>query len=454
MAKLLRIGGLVAIGSVMACSSAEPPSLSGLESFQVTITDPAPGNLGTPNAPVTFRDVVLDLRAIDSQGATFVRDLDADVFLSFAGNKIGEFTPCGDSEDAKALTTVHLARGVAQQVHLQLPKAYGASTLWIQETPTPTSGQAAGASPTIYFPNPTIPELQMPLDLTATTATWCTPFNGKHVTVDHATDGGKLVVTSVFPDAFVIADTGANYDDATGNGGFNHLYVFPYNKPPIEIVPGRLLTQSDVAHPALSGNVMKFVGFTELDFPLQNAVDTIDPSLMPPVYALGANDRLDGLKLLKLSSATVSVTGQLCMIAPNDTEWTKYNQIVVNMNGQCDPTQAFTVTLPGKTLGDFDPTKLRQGIGAQRLTATGMLRNNSGQSAQNPTTGCTVDADCAMFATQSCVSGTCRKGPYNFWSVMPRGASDIVLCGGAGQACCPTGNGCDANLGCSGSVCN
>jgi hypothetical protein len=449
----VRFSTVAALAALCGCGN-QPASLSGLESFQVTLTSPTPDMLGTPAAPVTITDLTFDVRALDTQGQVYVQDLDADVFISFAGNKIGQLTNCGDNEDAIPLTTIHLTGGVAMGNQLKLIKTYGAATLWLQEHPTATSGQAVGASPTMYFPNPTIPEVQFPLDMTATTATWCTPFNNKHVVFDHATGNGKLVVTSVFIDSFVVGDTGANFNTMDGSGGFNHMYIYSFGKPPIEIVPGRILTQSDPLHPALSGNLSKFYGFSELNFPLQNTVDTVDPSLMPPVYQLQRIDNNNSLKMIRLEAATVALTGSLCTIDPTSSYWIKYNQINYDI-GDGDCTFGFAVELAGKTMGDFDPLKLKAGIGAQRVTTIGMLRNNSGQSPNTPPQVCSVDADCTNATYPVCLVGECRKtGVFGFWTVVPRDPTDITLCGFAGQACCPVianapRGACDPNLTCS-----
>src|SRR5262249_55116685 len=145
---------------------------------------------------------------------------------------------------------------------------------------------ATGASPIIYFRNPLIAEVQTPADVTAINATFCSPFSGKFLTFDQASPGGQLVVTSVFSNAFSVTDTGLpGYH-------YNSIYLFAFGKPPDDIVPGRVIKK-------FSGNFSKFVGFTELNFPLFTADDQAPLATVPdPVvlaYAdLGNTDKLLG----------------------------------------------------------------------------------------------------------------------------------------------------------------
>ncbi|MSP61847.1 MAG: hypothetical protein EXR72_16235 [Myxococcales bacterium] len=415
--------------ALFACDQKIAPTVTGLQSLSVTMKSPAPDALGGPGMPVAPTEVVFDVRAIDAQGKTFAKDIDVDVYLSYAGNKIGQPTSCGNGQDRTPLATLRLTGGVAEDQHLLLPRAYGVTSLWLEEAPLEplrnppqltTDSHAIGTSPLIYFANPTIPDVQTPLDLAAPTATYCSPFNKRHVILDHATGDGKLVVTSVFINSYVVADTGANYDPKTGKGGFNHLYIFSFGRPPRYIEPGRELN-------SVSGNISKFVGFTELNFPLQEHIETTpNPTLLPPVIELTKADRQQNLRLLRLVGATVKVTATMCPIDPEVDDWRKYNQIGMNFgDGVCSTLSTFAVALPGKTFGDFDPLAMQ----GRKITVVGMLHNSSGQNeATNPPTACVKGSDCAaMDLAPNCVERTCRRGPFNFWSIAPREPSDLTV---------------------------
>ena len=138
---------------------------------------------------------------------------------------------------------------------------------------TSRSSHATGASPTIYFRNAFIAEVQTPPDLTAANATFCSPFNGKFLIFDHATGTGQLVVTSVFGNAFAVTDTGVPPGAVQ-----QHL--------PVRVRQAAAATSSRGACiTSFSGNYSKFVGFTELNFPLFDAADRRVPlaPVPPPV---------------------------------------------------------------------------------------------------------------------------------------------------------------------------
>ena len=126
---LLFASSLIAAG----CAQSAPATVTGLSSIAVTMVSPGPDMLGNPAAPISTQDFVVDLNAIDANNQPFAEDIDVDVFISYAGNKIGTFTPCGNDEDVVPLQTIRLAGGqaLAQTIHVE--KAYGISNIWVQE---------------------------------------------------------------------------------------------------------------------------------------------------------------------------------------------------------------------------------------------------------------------------------------------------------------------------------
>ena len=81
-------------------------------------------------------------------------------------------------------------------------------------------------------------------------------------------------MTSVFSDAFAVTDTGAH-------ASFNSIYLYAFGQPP------DVHRRRRASSPRSRGNVSKFVGFTELNFPLFNAADDTAPlaTLPAPVLA-------------------------------------------------------------------------------------------------------------------------------------------------------------------------
>jgi hypothetical protein len=236
--------------------------------------------------------------------------------------------------------------------------------------------------------------------------------------------GGQLVVSSVFGNAFSVTDTSFGAYDQ-----FNSIYVFSFGKPPSYIVPGKVLH-------SFSGNVSKFIGFTELNFPLFDAADAGDPlAPLPPPATVTSADTSNLPRLISLTSGVVTVTGQQCDPDPpnpnNDPniegtkeQWRRYNSFLIDGDQTCSAFSNFAIQLPSKSLGTYDPI---QSVG-KTVQITGMLKNNSGQNpvldAQGNTIGCDDASPCA---TGKCIDGLCRKNPFNFWTIIPRTAQDVVV---------------------------
>lgn len=403
------------------CADNRPsPTAGQINSIDVQLIDPGPDGLGSPDAPVDVRQATFNVIARDEQGNVVNRDVTANVFISFGGVKTGGDTGCGaDVSGNDPIETLALKGGMLMGHTTQLPAAYGATSIWVEE---PTSG-AIGASPTIYFRNALIPELQTPVDVNATNATFCSPFNGKFVVVDHASPGGQLVVTSVYSGAFGVTDTGAT-------GGFNSIYVYAFGKPPPYIVEGRVLKD-------FSGNYSKFVGFTELNFPLFDADMDAPLAPLPPPIALAYADISNEPKMLSAAASIVSYTGTICNPLPDNPNndpniqktidsWNKFNQFVVDNDTTCDAFTNLAVELEAKVVGTFDPL---QHVG-QKATFVGMLQNHSGQNPELDKNGnivsCTAQLPCPK-PTDACIMGECYKSAYNFWTILPRRDADVTF---------------------------
>jgi hypothetical protein len=397
------------------------PTAGQVSSLVMTLK--APVDTGTPDTPVMTQTATFDLFAVDEQGMPLAQDLDVQLFLTFGGVKTGALSACGSDDSGTApIETVHLPGGRIADHTVQLPQAFGATIIWVDE---PVS-HATGSSPTIYFRNPFIADVQTPPDINAPNASFCSPFNGKFIIVDHATNpaAGALVVSSVFGNAFAVTDTSAG-----GYDKFNSMYLFAFGKPPDYIVPGKVLN-------SFSGNVSKFVGFTELNFPLYNASDDSTPlAALPPPAVVTQADLTNLPKLIALDAGVVQLTGKQCDPNPpnpqNDPnvqstidQWNKYDEYVLDGDTTCSSLTNFGVQLPSKLLGSYDPL---MNIG-KTMTITGMLRNNSGQNpeldANNMNIACSTANPCAKG---TCVSGICMKGPYNFWTINPRTPEDVVV---------------------------
>ncbi len=406
---------------LVGCVQQRPsPTAGAINSLDVELIDPPPSGLGSPMAPVDVKQATFNVVARDEQGNVVAKDITAEIFISFGGVKTGANSACGADETGNApIETVTLTSGKLMNHSVTLPLAYGSTSIWIEEQ----TSHAGGASPTIYFRNAFINEAQTPADPMAANATFCSPFNGKFLIFDHPTGSGQLVVTSVFSNAFSISDTGVPA------GQFNSMYLFAFGKPPPNIVEGRVIT-------SFSGNYSKFVGFTELNFPLFTAADdTVPLAPLPPPVDLAFADVSNAVKMLGASASVVRYTGSICNpLPPNPTNdpniqktidsWNKYNQFVLDGDGTCSAFSNIAVELPAKLLGSFDPLQ----VVAKQATFVGMLRNNSGQNpyldANGNAISCSGSVPCAKG---SCITGTCYKNAFNFWTIDPRRQEDITV---------------------------
>ena len=243
----------------------------------------------------------------------------------------------------------------------------------------------------------TIMDVLTPSDLT-------TPDLTVHSNLDQgmvsliAGSSGRLVVTSVFSSAFVVGDTAAPFDASTGQGGFNHFYVYSFGQPPVDIVPGAVL-------PWVCGDLARFEGFPELQFPTMGAARGIAPLPAPIALMAGApGSPTQTINLLRLDAATVTTIGHVCPIDTSNAtgqSWTQSNTFQLgDPTGNCDSSTTFGIALPEKTLGTFDPLQC-------------MASSPSGKGCQIAVTG--------MLRSQS------TKGGNTFWTIVPRSAADIVI---------------------------
>ncbi len=396
---------------LFGCQTLPSDTANRVDGLSIVLTQPT--NLGTPVNPVQVQSATFDVLARDDQGLPWTHDVDVDLYVSFGGVKAGAITSCGASSDP--LQHLKLPGGVARGVTLALPQAFGPTSLWVQQS----NGGPAGASDNIHFRNPYISDIMKPLDVAAPEAAYCTPFTGKFIIIDQAQNGGKLVISSVFGNAVVISDSGA--------ADFGSTYLFTFGRPSASAVPGRVVNR-------FSGNISKFVGFTEFNFPQLDLADEIDVKAIPAVKVLTSADLANVPKLLALSAAPVQVTGIICdanppnpsadpMIQSTIDQWNKFNTFVISAGSNtCDSFNNFAVALPSKQVGNFNPLTM---VG-QTVTVAGMLKNNSGANnyldgggkpiSCSPTTAC---------AQGSCVVGLCKKAPFNFWTVVVRTAADV-----------------------------
>ena len=347
-------------------------------------------------------------------GLLYPGDATVDVFISYSGVRTGVEVACGEQSDSP-IETLTVRGGRLENHEVTLPSAFGATSIWAVER----GSNVVGASVPIFFPNPTIPNIQTPPDLNAINATFCTNFEKKFVRVDKATGSGELLIDSVFGNAVTVTDTGAT--------DFRSLYLFTFGRPSSSLVPGRHVN-------FFNGNISKFVGFTEVNFPVIDADLDCDPepAKLPAPIKLSQGDITNLKKLNATGSSTVEVTGKVCPVMPPNPnqdpniqgtidQWVKYNTFILG-NFSCDSFTEFAVSMPSKVMGNFDAAA---SVG-QSVTIRGMLKNSSGRNSYLDDNGAPITcSEAAPCGSGMCTAGICKKNPYNFWTVAVRSTDDV-----------------------------
>lgn len=366
-----------------------------LTSLRLSMKSPTESELGTPNKSVRLTTAQFDLEALDEHGQLMPVDRPVEAFLAAGGGRLSLTNPCSSTPTGEdpvwLLRRVDLKGGKATDVTLPLdgPAVFGRLSLNFEDP----QSLAGGATPPIYFPNPTISQLMKPLDLGAANATFCSPYLNRQVIIDAATprpDGkaSRLVVSSLFANGLAVSDP--------GTPEFGSLYVFTFSQPSSQIKRGRIVTR-------MAGAIAKFNGMTQLANPTITASSDFDASLVPSPIELDKT-RLPGTKTNDASSkfltqyiaAPVRVTGIVCEVELDTNRrdnWNKYNSVSINQvdsdpkskfgcggvneTDYVAPTR-FSVQFPGKGFGGFDPLK----IAGQEATLTGMLQNSVSKSGR------------------------------------------------------------------------
>lgn len=255
---------LLAVG----CTDTRAP-ITGTQSLAIELVSPAdPGSVDS-RLPDTQRTVVINLRALDAEGeldASFSADLR--VYAQF----LGTLTP---SLEDMPLATIVMTNGVAMNQTVDLPNAFAATTLWVDNGvglgPDYEFGAITGTSPALWYRDPFIADLQRPRDEMALDALSVTPLTDKQIRVSSSRYGarGALVVTSVFAQGYTVSDV----ECATGGeaptppcttGDYDHAMVFTFSSPRDQY--GRPITEGEVIA-SFNGGLSEFNGLTEVGFP-------------------------------------------------------------------------------------------------------------------------------------------------------------------------------------------
>ncbi|MBV8755883.1 MAG: hypothetical protein JO257_01330 [Deltaproteobacteria bacterium] len=248
--------------ALAACVDHQPP-ITGTQSLQVTLTSPTdPGDIDH-RLPDTARSVTLSVTAKGPNGDT---DTTFSNKLQVYAHFLGTLTPY---LGGMPLATVSMNQGQGT-VSLMLPSAFGPTTVWIDDfTDGDSATYATGVSPTLWYRDPFIADIQTPRSETAVDALDAAPLDTKNVDVRASRYGaqGRLVVTSVYTQGYTVADV--KCQDANGtppcvSADYDYMDVFSYSAPLDQ--DKRFLSEGQVIA-GFAGGVSEFDSLTEIGFP-------------------------------------------------------------------------------------------------------------------------------------------------------------------------------------------
>lgn len=363
--------------------------LTGVTSLAVELLAPSSPGTEDDRLPDDARALSIRVTAIGADGAPDTSfEGEVDVFTHF----LGTLTP--DRADDDAEIHVEMVDGVGQ-ASFELPLAYGATYLWVEDARREDGSRptyATGTSDILWYREPFLEDISRPLDEERLDALERSPLELKQVRVDGSRHGalGHIVVTAVYSQGFTISDVRCEAGGCT-SGAYDSMFVFSFGRPrseegePIQI-------GHEVAW--VAGGVGEFNGFTELNFP-QAALVSPDPRpellpAAPPLdgaWLLSASGPTGMINLERLESALVSIEGGT--VCPLDDDYATYAQWKVDVGNGCG--RAFNVITAG-ALADFDPAAH---VGDQLTRIVGTLRS-------------------------------VNIGGFNVWIVYPRRAEDVV----------------------------
>ena len=381
------------------------------------LIDPPPTGLGSPQNPVNVAKATFNVIARDEQGNVIPNDVNVDVFISFGGVKTGANSACGADESRQRAHRDADAQGR----HADEPLGDAAAGV----RPDARSGSTSRCSRRDRrVADDLLPQRLHHRGADAArfhraNATFCSPFNGKFLIFDHATGSGQLVVTSVFGNAFAVTDTGV------------HAWPVQQHLPVrVRQAARRTSSRGKRASTRSRGNCSKFVGFTELNFPLFNVADeTVPLATVPPPVVMSPATSPTLPKMLGASASVVTLHGRHLRSdvgAPNAAEHGR------STTSSCSTTTAsatrsatIAIELPAEGARHVRSAEARRRDGdhhrhaAQQLGAEPVPRRQR-QRASPARRPCRAPR-------ARCITGTCYKNPFNFWTINPRRQEDIVL---------------------------
>ncbi|HET7501839.1 MAG TPA: hypothetical protein VFK02_12570 [Kofleriaceae bacterium] len=374
-----RLGSAMAVVALAACVD-HRRGVAGTQSIGVDLVDPAdPGDL-QHRLPAGARTVQINLTAYDAQGqidAGFERDVQ--VYVHF----LGTLTPTPDfgaEHPPPPLAMIHVTAGQALDQTVSLPPVFGPTILWTEDGTGAGVTYATGTSPTLWYRDPFIADIQTPVNETSELALGVSALDKKQVSVSGSRHGevGRLVVTSVFSQGYTVSDMKCS--DAAGTppctaSPYDHIEVFSFSAPVDQ--RGRLLKVGQVID-GFTGGISEFNNLTEVGFPgTQASSDDVVPGRLPtpvkldPLTWFKAFPDPDGIiNFERNEAAPIEVdNAKVCAL---DSDYDRFKQWKIDPTaaGDCATFHVINVVTAG-VISDLDPKDL---VGKTLPRVVGVLR--------------------------------------------------------------------------------
>jgi hypothetical protein len=386
----------VLLFALAACVETRDP-IVGTQSLAIELVSPSPGSFSQRLGDAD-RTIVVNVKALDAEGQT---DTSFNNPVRVYVNFLGTLTPY---LDAAPLKTITMSAGVATNQQVMLPPVFGPTTLWFDDAGAMTPTYSTGASPTLWYRDPFISDIQTPPNEMALDALQKSPLEQKQVAVRASRNGanGRLVVTSVFAQGYTVSDVqcAANgnppctltNNPLIGAPGYDHKMVFSFSAARDEHF--RLIREGQFID-GFAGGVSEFNGLTEIGFP-QTFVASDNPDADP---------------------------ARLPAPAVFDVMWFT-NKYMFERN------EAAPISVEGAKVCDLDKDYMT--YKQWKLDPSGMGGNCAGRSVINVITNGVVNTDPATLVGKTVpkVVGVLRPvniGSFNVWIIYPRSSADLVL---------------------------
>jgi len=385
---------LLLIAALGACTEVRE-GVTGTQSLRVELI--APSDPGSPEnrLPDTERAITIDVTALDAEGAidaTFNNQVQ--VYAQF----LGTITPAFGTAP---LASIQLQNGVAANATVTLPNVFGPTVLWIDDAQAAEPTYATGTSPTLWFRDPFIADLQKPVSETALDALSHSPLEDKQVTVNASRYGanGRLVVTSVFAQGYTVSDVQCAAGGAPPCTAmpYDHAMVFSFSAPRDQF--GHSVEEGQVIT-GFAGGVSEFNGLTEIGFPQTFAPEAQDKDpareptpvvLDPATWFNGLSDPQGEINFERNEAAPIAVlNGKVCDLDDDFATFKQWKLDPSGVGGDCSSKDS-VVNVITTGISQVDPNAL---VGQTLARVVGVVRPVS-------------------------------IGSFNVWIIFPRSAADV-----------------------------